>query len=487
MGSNKEVSVGVKFTGDSSGFERAVGQVRSSVSKVTSSVTSFAAGFLSVGIAVEGVKKVFNSTEGSADILERTMGSLRGTTEGLFRTIATGDWGNFIENITSAAKATRELTEALDDLEDISASNKLKKSRLNATLEDLRVQAAATTDSKLRAQLMSEAIATQKSITDIEVSEQKKRISNTLDYYKTLIHQGDDYFAYFEKELPKLAGNWEYFGSATFKSGLEARKASLEYYKSIGTISDAQSEELHTIKLTLFALEDYKTIKDDLSKPGQFNAFVEDMATLNELIAKGSADLVRLQRQLTTAESKAEKIDKVAMRQPYKFTEADKVSTSQYVGGLGLRGTNNAFSEGIDTQIKSVEGLQFAFENLFMSATEGWESMVNTMISELQRLVAYTLAKAAVFGIIQILTGNATVALNKTFGQFINPVGAFASGTNFAPGGMSLVGERGPELVNLPRGSQVLPMRNQTMVIQLDSKIKGRDLALIMRRNGVRS
>lgn len=31
----------------------------------------------------------------------------------------------------------------------------------------------------------------------------------------------------------------------------------------------------------------------------------------------------------------------------------------------------------------------------------------------------------------------------------------FASGTSFAPGGMALVGERGPELVNLPRGSSV--------------------------------
>lgn len=34
---------------------------------------------------------------------------------------------------------------------------------------------------------------------------------------------------------------------------------------------------------------------------------------------------------------------------------------------------------------------------------------------------------------------------------------AFAKGTNFAPGGVSLVGEEGPELVNLPRGSQVIP------------------------------
>lgn len=33
----------------------------------------------------------------------------------------------------------------------------------------------------------------------------------------------------------------------------------------------------------------------------------------------------------------------------------------------------------------------------------------------------------------------------------------FANGTNSAPGGLSIVGEKGPELVNLPRGSQVIP------------------------------
>jgi len=35
----------------------------------------------------------------------------------------------------------------------------------------------------------------------------------------------------------------------------------------------------------------------------------------------------------------------------------------------------------------------------------------------------------------------------------------FAAGTNYAPGGMALVGERGPELINLPRGSRVFNNR----------------------------
>jgi len=33
----------------------------------------------------------------------------------------------------------------------------------------------------------------------------------------------------------------------------------------------------------------------------------------------------------------------------------------------------------------------------------------------------------------------------------------FATGTNYAPGGYAVVGEKGPEIVNLPRGSQVIP------------------------------
>ena len=49
-------------------------------------------------------------------------------------------------------------------------------------------------------------------------------------------------------------------------------------------------------------------------------------------------------------------------------------------------------------------------------------------------------------------------AFGKKIQTNINkPVPGFASGTSFAPGGMALVGERGPELVNLPRGSKVFP------------------------------
>lgn len=47
--------------------------------------------------------------------------------------------------------------------------------------------------------------------------------------------------------------------------------------------------------------------------------------------------------------------------------------------------------------------------------------------------------------------------------------GFFAHGTSFAPGGLAVVGERGPEIVNLPRGSQVIPNNeiNNTSTINI--------------------
>ena len=57
----------------------------------------------------------------------------------------------------------------------------------------------------------------------------------------------------------------------------------------------------------------------------------------------------------------------------------------------------------------------------------------------------------------------------------------YASGTNFHPGGLAIVGEKGPELLNLPRGSQVIPngqtqqMLNQPSQINIENMIVRND------------
>ena len=67
-------------------------------------------------------------------------------------------------------------------------------------------------------------------------------------------------------------------------------------------------------------------------------------------------------------------------------------------------------------------------------------------------------------GVITALLGNTVATIANTASVELNTLIAgighlfgFAGGTDFAPGGLSVVGERGPELVNLPRGAQVIP------------------------------
>lgn len=63
-------------------------------------------------------------------------------------------------------------------------------------------------------------------------------------------------------------------------------------------------------------------------------------------------------------------------------------------------------------------------------------------------------------GLFGNLFGGSGASSGSTFdtgGGFNVNLPGFANGTSFAPGGLALVGEKGPEIVNLPKGSQVTP------------------------------
>lgn len=79
-----------------------------------------------------------------------------------------------------------------------------------------------------------------------------------------------------------------------------------------------------------------------------------------------------------------------------------------------------------------------------------FRSMAQSIIAELAKIAI----KQAVLGPLASLMGGGSGG-NLLSNLFSLP--KFAEGTNYAPGGMAIVGERGPELVNLPRGSEVIP------------------------------
>jgi len=102
------------------------------------------------------------------------------------------------------------------------------------------------------------------------------------------------------------------------------------------------------------------------------------------------------------------------------------------------------------------------FGDIFQSIFNALGGVVATLGEQIIAIGAAALvaqaaiAQALANPFLVIAAGVALVALGSLIKSATSPKG-FAVGTRNAPGGLALVGERGPEMINLPRGSQVIP------------------------------
>jgi hypothetical protein len=103
---------------------------------------------------------------------------------------------------------------------------------------------------------------------------------------------------------------------------------------------------------------------------------------------------------------------------------------------------------------KSLEELQGKAEVTTVRVADTFAQMAQNISSSLSGL-AGAIRSGDFLGILSGVVGLIGNFVGGNGGGFKIP--GFANGTNYAPGGLAVVGERGPELVNLGRGSQVIP------------------------------
>ena len=101
------------------------------------------------------------------------------------------------------------------------------------------------------------------------------------------------------------------------------------------------------------------------------------------------------------------------------------------------------------------------------TAKQVLRSVVNSIANELQAKMTASLVAAFLlppgFRGAQIAKATAGLAAVSSVRALANSgINEFAQGTDFSPSGAALVGERGPEIVNLPQGAQVVPNQNIT-------------------------
>lgn len=128
----------------------------------------------------------------------------------------------------------------------------------------------------------------------------------------------------------------------------------------------------------------------------------------------------------------------------------------------------------VDGAFGIIEGLLDIFIGIF---TGNWEKVwegAKKIVMNIWDTITGVIKKGYNFvtGIWDKLTGKKSASVevettNKTAVDY-TPIPKYAIGTNFATGGLSLVGENGPELVNLPRGSKVFTnQKTKSMVSNL--------------------
>lgn len=116
----------------------------------------------------------------------------------------------------------------------------------------------------------------------------------------------------------------------------------------------------------------------------------------------------------------------------------------------------STIAKGVASKASALWGWVKTLPGKFLSAVTSIASQLISVGGEIAKQIANGLKNE----LLSILPGPVKDALEGAagvagdVGGFLT--GGFASGTTSAPGGIALVGERGPELVNLPRGSEVI-------------------------------
>lgn len=170
-------------------------------------------------------------------------------------------------------------------------------------------------------------------------------------------------------------------------------------------------------------------------------------------------------------------------------TEAEKYAAElEKIEELHSGGFINAdtYGRALEQLKEKYDGASDAAKFFQQQASRAADSLVDLAIDggsliDIMDQVGRTIAKAALQA---ALFGQGPMA--GLFGQtpgvgLFSNIFKFATGTNNAPGGMALVGEQGPELVNLPRGASVTPadrmkgelrqVRPQVAAPQVNTKI----------------
>ena len=518
------VSVGVEITGSAKGFKAASEDAAKATAKLSREAKARAKeieqNFKQVTIAIakiggaclvaqkgfELITKVMKVSEGGSDKLEEAIGAVKEGYWELTRAFSTGDFSNLFKNLKEGTERGKELAKALDDLADRAAYNdyiiqglRSEKSILQEIVKNKTLELSVRADAADKIIAIAEKIQKREEEIALKSFNIQKRAwegrnkmttEEAIKMYETI----DSLSAETQDLLQKAfeSSTASYFGNV--KQGVQGvlyRQGQVDVSKIPQNLLETYGQYFALLKKgeaevlpKLFAThKDYlQTITDAQT---EYNTTLKETTALLAEEAKAIVTSKNEAKAIVTSNN----IDK-------SLWPTQKLAGTGYMGvgnGMGLTVPgkkdikDNPINESLERTGVLINELESAFAGFFQNMGKGWVSMRDAFIGAIQQMAAVALAKIAIFTLLAIVTGGASMA-GESFisglGKFLSggKIPGFAGGTDFAPGGLAMVGERGPELVNLPRGSSVTP--SGKMKFEVVGKIRGKDLALVLTRYG---
>jgi len=302
-----------------------------------------------------------------------------------------------------------------------------------------------------------QALNTKKELIDAAEQEAKAN-QKEMDSLKALI-----------RENTNLAGSNEVVSNTTQKAVLSAKdraKAAREQAKAEKEVFD----ELDAITEQLLAMNEQEQRLKDLQVapkiPEGGGRGTTQFGTALDPVKSTTAGTDRLKEVQDT-------LANVGIAASASLTPIDQLlqALSAHAIGFGdswkilteiVQGSSNTMGQALGAAasafVQSAAAGEASFKSLGQAALQGAAAVIRAkLIESVASVAADAFKKFGLLGFIGAAVGGGAVVglFNKLVSSIKVP--GFALGTNYAPGGLALVGERGPELVNLPRGSQVTP------------------------------
>jgi hypothetical protein len=490
-----------KIRADTTSLREGMNQAKGAVNSLQGTIKSIGGGLmklsgitLSVGAVFGIFKQILRSTELTSDSFDFAIATAKGSLQGLFSTMARGDWGNLISNIVNAAEATRDFKKAVDELTHWEASLSITQARLSARVAEARLSVAGTSDPQQKAKYLKEAIDFQEQLNDVTERIALRAVTIKENSYITLMGLDENYGKVFAKHLREIAENWEEFGDTPtelFKSW-QLQYDDLAYLMSVRKLTPFEQQDLDNLRIALQVMKDYYELASKLA-PEDWSGYAKSIAAYYSAIAEGQMALRRTTQGLTTAETKTNKIPagtKVGKLEPISgwwdvyakdFAKAEKgieetskhlVTVTKNTGQI-IIDLSSEIQSGISNMIQSfasgIEGM--------ISGDLGFDDFFKGILQSFGRFMQQMGAAIIAYGI----------GMDAFKKAFKNPGAAIAAGAALIIIGSIISGlaQRGPSGMG-GGGGESSAMRTHygtsTINIKTESITKGSDIYQVSKR-----